>query len=91
MGDTMPRSCITRVTKRDPYRLPPNVDKSPCGRPAHSPTGMPTCTYHKKLEINASLRSVQRRIDRSHSVIEKQQLSGYRAKLLERLDELGNS
>jgi hypothetical protein len=50
-NNTMTRTCEMKTSKRDPYRLPPNIDTKPCGRPAHK-QGEAVCLYHIKLRNN---------------------------------------
>ena len=84
------RKCHIQITKRDPNRLPPNIDRISCGKPSHSETGVPTCTYHKKVEAKALIRSIEKRITGSRSEIERQDLRKYHhhaVAMLQRLED----
>ena len=88
---TEQRKCHLMISKRDPNKLPPNVYRIRCGRPAHSETGVPTCAYHKKVEARALVRSIEKRIMYSRSEIERQDLRKYHSVAMARLKELQGS
>ena len=85
---TEQRKCHLMISKRDPNKLPPNIYRIRCGRPAHSETGVPTCAYHKKVEARALVRSIEKRIMYSRSEIERQDLRKYHYHAVAQLQRL---
>ena len=59
----MMRTCAEQTSKRDPYRLPPNIDYKICGKPSIK-EGESVCKYHLTIRNNQMMRQLGRSLNK---------------------------
>ena len=57
----MANACIWTVTRRDPYKLPPNTEKRECGKPIYHGV---YCMRHYIINLEHSYRAANRQAAR---------------------------